>query len=93
MVHAGVEKKKQLLTHSSIPKEHPLIEQDDFLVPVPILKPALREFNLSYIQLCFECEELRSSAVETRKHLHFVSSIIRPNRTGRFFSVFTMVIY
>ena len=76
---------EQLLTHSSVPKEHPLSEQGAFLVPVPILKPAFKRFHLDSIQLCFNCEELRSSAVETRKHLRLISQKNRPNRTGRFF--------
>ena len=69
-------------------KEHPLSEQGAFLVPVPILKPAFRRFHLDSIQLCFDCEELRSSAVETRKHLRLISQKTALTELGGFFVPF-----
>ena len=59
---------EQLLTHSSVPKKHPLSEQDAFLVPVPISKPTSRGFHIHSTDLCFCCEELeilRSGNKET----------------------------
>ena len=49
---------EQLLTHSSVPKEHPLSEQGAFLVPVPINKPSSGDFHLLYVHLCSKGEEL-----------------------------------
>ena len=63
-----------------------------FLVPVPINKPSYQGFILKPVQIISTCEELRSSVVETRKHLRLISRRNRPNRTGRFFCAFLKVI-
>ena len=49
-------------------------------------------FHFLLCKLALVSEELRSSAVETRKHLRLISQRNRPNRTGRFFCAFSRVV-
>ena len=80
---------EQLLTHSSVPKEHPI---GCFLVPVPIDNPASRYFPLLQVHLCFYLWGVRDTPQWKQGNTCTRSlPLTRPYRTGRFFCAFSRV--